>query len=881
MTAPDAPSRKSKIENRKSDWIATYRVQLHKGFPLSAAAEILPYLRDLGISHIYLSPCLQAAPGSTHGYDVADPTRINSELGGEVGWKKFQDAVQEAGLGVLLDIVPNHMTTHTANPWWSDVLAHGPFSEHARTFDLFPFDIAERWEVALCVLGEPYGRVLEQGQFSVDLESGIPRLRYFDSAWPLCPATWRPLLGADAPDLIYALADLEKIRPVAAPEPSELARYRELSNHIAESVRALLRDPATRDRIARNCQALAAKPDELHQLIDQQFYRLAWWKLEGEIVNYRRFFNIGTLVGVRAESPRVFEAIHARIARMIAAGEIDGLRVDHPDGLRNPRAYFENLRKLLPDGPIFGEKILDSEETLPDDWPIDGTVGYEFLSKVNRLWMDEEKADALTSIYADFTGHPVNYSALVREKKLAIVQAHFVSDLERLSSLAVNIAQRRWATHDLSRAQLERAIALLIISLPVYRTYLAPEQKEPSSADEKIIEDAIAAARAHAEGIESPIFDFLGALLANELSGAMEEDFIARWQQLAPAVMAKGAEDTTFYCYDRLVSCNEVGSNPALLGIAPSKFHQFCAHLQSRWPRNLLPTSTHDNKRSEDVRTRIDALTEIPEKWTAALQRWSAMNQPAWKGREPDRHSEYLLYQTLIGAWPISFDRAWGYLLKACREAKIRTTWHEPNLAYEDGLQEFVATILEDKDFVADLEAFIDPLILPGRINSLAQTLIKLTAPGTPDFYQGSELWDLSLVDPDNRRPVDFEKRRELLARCDGVPADWDCGLPKLWLIRRALEVRRSHAGSFTGAHQPISARGARLSHLVAYLRGDEVLVVVPRLTLSLDGDWGDTAMALPPGVWKNVFTETLHSGETPAPALFGAFPVALLIREP
>jgi len=344
--------------------------------------------------------------------------------------------------------------------------------------------------------------------------------------------------------------------------------------------------------------------------------------------------------------------------------------------------------------------------------------------------------------------------------------------------------------------------------------------------------------------------------------------------------MAKGAEDTTFYCYDRLVSCNEVGSQPSLLGISAEKFHQFCSHLQSRWPRNLLPTSTHDNKRSEDVRTRIDVLTEIPEKWNAALQRWSAMNQPAWKGREPDRHTEYLLYQTLIGAWPISTERAWDYLLKACREAKIRTSWHAPDFAYEEGLREFTASILANKKFVANLEEFVTPIILPGRINSLAQTLIKLTAPGTPDFYQGSELWDLSLVDPDNRRPVDFSLRRKLLAKCAATPVDWESGLPKLWLIQRTLKIRRSHAASFDGAHQPLSARGSKLGHLLIYQRGGEVLVAVPRFTLTLGGNWGDTAIGLPPGVWKNIFTESAHAGEVTPAELFSNFPVALLTRE-
>lgn len=867
-------------------WHATYRLQLHKDFPLPAATKILPYLRELGISHVYLSPCLQAAPGSMHGYDVADPTRVNDELGGEPAWKAFQAAAREAGLGVLLDIVPNHMAVHPANPWWNDMLAHGPYSEHAATFDLFPLANSPRWRIAICTLGEPYGKALEQRLFSIDLESGLPRLRYYDHTWPLAPASWRPLLTGVAPaELAFVLTDLAKLREIVEPGPQEIERYRLLVAQAREEARVLLADPELRAAVLENGRGLASRSDDLHALIEEQYYRLAWWRLEGEIVNYRRFFNIGTLVGVRVESASVFDLTHARIARMLESGELAGLRIDHPDGLRNPREYFERLRRLVPDGRIYAEKILDAEETLPDDWPIDGTVGYEFLSLVNRLWMDESKADALTAIYADFTGHPTNYLGLLREQKLAIIDAHFVADLDRLSDLALHIAERRWQTHDLGRAQLRQGIALLVAALPVYRTYLTADRRTVSAFDERIITEAVAAARVQGAGLEPAVFDFLDALLTNELDGPLENDFVARWQQLAPAVMAKGAEDTTFYRYDRLVSCNEVGSQPSLLGIAPSKFHQFCAHLQSRWPRNLLATSTHDNKRSEDVRARIDVLTEIPERWAAALQRWAALNQSAWRGREPDRHAEYLLYQTLIGAWPISAERAWAYLLKACREAKIRTSWHEPNAAYEDGLREFTGTILADETFTSDLAAFVEPLVLPGRVNGLAQTLLKLTAPGTPDFYQGTELWDLSLVDPDNRRPVDFPARRELLSRCAKlagreVVADWDSGLPKLWLIQRVLRIRRERAASFEGAHQPLSARGSRLGHLILFQRGDDVLVAVPRFTLTLGGDWDDTIIGLPAGSWRNIFTEITHSGDITPPELFGDFPVALLVRE-
>ncbi len=867
-------------------WTATYRLQLHGGFPLAAAEEILPYLARLGISHVYLSPVLQAATGSTHGYDVADPSFVSEELGGELGWTAFQQSAREHGLRVLLDIVPNHMTTATSNPWWSSLLANGPYSSHTRSFDVMPFAIAEKWLIAICTLGGPYGKVIAAGDITIDLNGTLPRVRYFDQTWPLGVASWRHWISVVPPEMAFPLAELTSLRSRFSPAPDEISRYRELATRVEQTMAGLLRDDAARQRLQDVCDAIAADPARMHQVLEDQYYRLCWWKLEGEIVNYRRFFNIGTLAGVCVERPEVFEAAHARIAQMVASDDVDGLRVDHPDGLRDPRQYFERLRALLPDGRIYAEKILDAEEELPTDWLIDGTVGYEFLSKVNRLWIDEHKADSFTAAYADFTGHPVNYPALVREKKLEIIEGHFRADLERLTTQALNIAQSRWQTHDLSRVQMRTALKLLTAALPVYRTYLTPDALPASAVDEKIVEDATAAARTLATGVESEVFEFLESVLTKELSGSLEDDFIARWQQLAPAVMAKGAEDTTFYLYDRLVSCNEVGSQPSHFGISTEKFHQFLSHLHSRWPASLLATSTHDNKRSEDVRARISVLTEVPERWSAALTRWSILNQPSWRGREPDRHAEYLLYQTLIGAWPISFDRAWGYMLKACREAKIRTSWHEPNEAYEEGIREFTESVLESPEFLAELETFVSPLIDPGRVNSLAQSLIKMTAPGTPDFYQGTELWDLSLVDPDNRRPVNFTERTEILNRAATLNAReamaaWDTGLTKLWMIHRTLAVRRSHAAAFgpDAVYQPRSARGSRLGHLLTYQRGDDVLVIVPRFTLALGDDWDDTVIGLPQGSWRNVFTEAALTGDVSPLEVFGDFPVALAVR--
>ncbi|HZP61735.1 MAG TPA: malto-oligosyltrehalose synthase, partial [Opitutaceae bacterium] len=543
------------------------------------------------------------------------------------------------------------------------------------------------------------------------------------------------------------------------------------------------------------------------------------------------------------------------------------------------------LRQLLPKGRIYLEKILDNEERLREDWPVDGTVGYDFLSKVNRLWMDDQKADALTSAYSDFTGHPVNFPALVREKKREIIEAIFDGDLERLTDLAQRLARASWRTRDLSRRHLREAIKRLTTLLSVYRTYRTEAVLDET--DRRIFNETLAAARVGAPELDAA-FDFLGAFLASlHPAGRDEENFIARWQQLAPAVTAKGVEDTTFYCYDRLVSCNEVGAQASLMGISAGKFHEFCHHLAERWPHTLLATSTHDTKRSEDVRARISILTEASSRWGEALHQWSRLNAPAWKNRAPDRHAEYLLYQTLIGAWPIDRDRCWQYMLKACREAKIMTSWHEPNAGYEESIRDFIDGVFASPEFIAELERFVGPLIRPGRVNSLAQTLIKLTAPGVPDFYQGTELWDLSLVDPDNRRPVDFERRRELLHRCRAlsaaeVAANWDSGLPKLWMIARVLELRRLQPQCFArhSAYRPIVAQGARVGHLLAYQRGECVIAVVPRFTFSLAGEWEDTRLPLPGGRWKNIFTAATLADDAAPAALFGAFPVALLVKE-
>ncbi|HTC44415.1 MAG TPA: malto-oligosyltrehalose synthase [Steroidobacteraceae bacterium] len=858
-------------------WVATYRLQLHAGFTLADAEAILPYLASLGISHVYLSPCLQASRGSQHGYDVIDPRYISRDLGGEEAWVHFVARARSHRLGILLDIVPNHMAATEQNPWWDDVLSHGPFSDYARYFDI-RLRPGRRFCVHICSLGRPYGETLAAGELKIELREGKLRLRHFDNTWPLTPASWGVM--ANRPGQCHA--DLERLSLIECPAEPDRQAYRVA----AERAAAILHDDSVGISLSGRIDAINRDPERLDQIIQRQFYAVHGWKLAGELVNYRRFFDVSSLVGLSTERSEVFEAAHQRFAKMIEAGEIDGLRIDHPDGLRDPLAYFRRLRELLPRGRIYVEKILETEERLPPSWPIDGSVGYDFLAKANRLWMSDQHIDKLTATYADFTGHSVDLGALIREKKEYIVGYAFAYDHQRLSRIATEVARQSYQTRDLSPRQLRDALAQVTAALGVYRTYRTAA--EISETDRNLVAEAVRSSRFVRSDIEGPAFDFMLALLSKEQLSEQEAVLISQWQQLTPAVMAKGVEDTTFYCFDRLLSCNEVGAQASLIGISSDKFHEYCLYLSEHWPRNQLTTSTHDTKRSEDVRTRISLLSEIAERWAEALHQWSRMNEGAWNNRTQDRHAEYLLYQTLVGAWPIDATRCWQYMLKACREAKLRTSWQEPNTGYEENIKGFVERVLQNEEFLHSLAEFVEPLVQPGRINSLAQTLIKLVIPGVPDFYQGTELWDLSLVDPDNRRPVDYHQRMVLLDRCRSlsateVLADWDSGLPKLWLIDRLLSLRAACPQEFSeeSRYQPLVAQGAHLGNLLAFRRGENLIAVVPRLTLSIGGRWEDTRLPLPSGTWQNIFTAETLSVSATAHELFGRFPVALLRKGP
>ena len=869
------------MNGMNGSWAATYRLQLHKDFTLDAAGKILPYLAGLGISHVYLSPCLQAAPGSLHGYDVTDPSHVSEDLGGEPAWERFVEGARRSNLGILIDIVPNHMSATHNNPWWEQVLAHGPFSEYANFFDI-KLPPHQAFRVHICVLARAYGEALQAGELKLDIKDGLPRLVHYDNSWPLGPACWGELIsvGGSAPrDPCFA--ELEALLEIRSADREQRQRYERLAKRAGE----LLADASAAGRLRAAKEVLDANPDRLDGILQRQYYMLHGWKIAGEVGNYRRFFDVNSLIGVRTELPEVMSATHARIEKMVSARQVQGLRIDHPDGLRDPREYFQRLRELLPDGRVYVEKILDNDEKLVEDWPIDGTVGYDFLAKVNRLWMDDQRVDTLTATYSDFTGHSVNLAKLIREKKRHIADDTFAADMERLAVLALKSARADWHSRDLSPHHLREALTRFTVAFGVYRSYRTAHTLHDQ--DKRVVTDAVQSARIASPEVDGVAFDFLLALFTKADLDEREAEFVMQWQQLAPAVMAKGVEDTTFYCFDRLVSCNEVGAQASLVGISADRFHEFCHYLGERWPNNMLATSTHDNKRSEDVRTRISLLSEIPDRWSEALHAWSVLNTPAWNNRTPDRHAEYLLYQTLIGAWPISQERCWQYMLKACREAKIRTSWHEPNTGYEENIRGFVDSVFRNTDFIAALEAFIQPLILPGRINGLAQTLLKMMVPGVPDFYQGTELWDLSLVDPDNRRPVDFDRRRELLQRCGSLSAsdtlsDWDSGLPKLWLTSRVLGLRRDRPQDFAvdSRYQPLVAQGTHLGNLLAFRRGDNLIAVVPRFTMSVNGDWGDTNLPLPRGNWKNFFTGSSTQGPVTPQELFGEFPVALLVRD-
>ena len=874
-----------------------YRLQLYAGFTFQDAADTASYLKSLGISHIYCSPYLQAARGSQHGYDVVDHQRVNPEIGGEEGHARFCETLSGLGMGQVLDIVPNHMATGPENRYWWDVLENGPSSRFATWFDIewnSP-EVKLQNKVLIPVLGGQYGQVLSAGEFVMEYDSGTLHIRYFDHVFPLSPRSVAiPLSIAakrmEAPTLSFIADSLERLPlPQPGEDESVAARHRDKTVLYDLLQRFCNETPGASEAIAQVATDLNKDPDALDSILNLQHYRLAYWRTADQELGYRRFFDINTLVGMRMERPHVFLATHARILEWLRTGVLDGVRADHPDGLRDPQQYFSRLRSAASDAVIYAEKILQPSESLRANWPIDGTTGYDFLNMCNGILVHPEGLAEIDKIYREFTARQVDFDTLACSKKHDVEHEALGSDVNRLAQLFVEICENNRDRRDYTRAEIRRAIREVAAAFNIYRTYVVPQRGEITEEDEAAIDHAVSIAKTRRTDIEPGLFEFMSDVLRLRARGELENEFLLRFQQFTAPVMAKGVEDTAFYCFNRMIALNEVGGSPEHGGITLEEFHSFCEKTQRLSPQTMNTLSTHDTKRADDVRARLAVLTEAPGVWRAALRRWSHINRIFKLGEFPDRNTEYFLYQTLIGAWPISIDRTQAYMEKATREAKEHTSWTQQNKEFEDALRTFIQRIYDSSAFVKDLEELLSRILLAGRINSLAQTLIKSTAPGVPDHYQGSELWDLHLVDPDNRGVVDFGVRRSMLAELEkGMSAEeilkrMDDGLPKLWVIFKSLHLRLEHPGWLgkDAAYIPIAGKGPRQNHLVAYLRGENVAVVAPRWNLKLDGNFGSTTLELPNGQWNHLFTgEKFVGGALRVQNLLRQFPVALLVRE-
>jgi (1->4)-alpha-D-glucan 1-alpha-D-glucosylmutase len=876
---------------------ATMRLQLHRAFGFADAAAQVDYAAGLGISHLYASPILGARAGSMHGYDVIDATRVNPELGGEDGLRALVARLREHGMGLIVDIVPNHMAVgRDDNAWWLDTLEWGADSRYARFFDIdwdVP-DLALRGRISAPFLGKPYGEALADGELRLDFDAQDGRfsLRYYEHRFPLAPRLYAPLLRAGGDALA---APSRRFREALA-RRGRAARWSAFAD-ACRDLAAASGDAAIADAISALLARYNASDDrtQLHRLLERQHWRLAWWRTAADEINWRRFFDVIDLAGMRIEEPAVFEATHATVFRLFAEGLIDGVRVDHIDGLADPRAYCRKLRARLtqlaaqrpaglPDEPAYFvvEKILAPHEALPVDWRTDGTSGYVFMNDVGAVLHDGAGQPALAALWRRFTGHSGDFEIEARSARRRIPQELFAADLEACARALHRIARADTMQRDWSLAAIRRVLVELLVHFPVYRTYA--DARGRSAADAAIMHDVCASARSSCRRGEEALVDqvdrWLGAEPPQGAATAGERRMrlaaIARFQQLTSPVAAKSIEDTAFYRYGVLVSRNEVGADPAQFAIDPARFHEHCAVRRARFPRAMLATATHDHKRGEDVRARLAVLSELPQEWERTVNRWQQDNAPLKAGLDgPDPTDEYILYQMLVGAWPLTLEpldgagitafreRLDAWQRKAVREAKRRSGWVEPNLPYEDACSTFLQRITTNHRFIADLHSFVDTIALPGAINGLAQTTLKLTTPGIPDIYQGCEFWDFSLVDPDNRRPVDYAARRAALASAEtdaALLAGWRDGRLKQRLIARILALRAESALCFAhGSHRGLVADGTHASHLLGFAREHphgSVLVIVPRHPSALfagtptaSGDparWLDTALRLP-----------------------------------
>ena len=897
---------------QSSPRLATYRLQLHHDFDFDDAASVTDYLAALGISHLYLSPVLQAAAGSMHGYDVVDPSRLSDDLGGERGWDVLLRASGTHGLGRLVDIVPNHMAiTGPENVWWWDVLENGASSVYAAFFDVeWHPETAVHDQVLLPILGDHYGRELEAGRFELRRNGPTFVIGYFDHTVPVNPRSLDTVLAQAATRLVpggalepramldYLATALGRLPKADSTDTQSVAERHRDKAILAQGLGELCeRHPEVAAAIDAQLVAINGSPDTLDALLARQNYRLASWRIASQELDYRRFFDINDLAGIRVEDPRVFAESHRLPLRWLADGDVDGVRIDHVDGLWDPAEYLRRLTDAAPGAWVVVEKILESDEQLPPTWPVAGTTGYDWLSVVGDVLFAAPAVTAMDQVYRRFTGDDLAYDDAVVRAKLEVLSGSLATDLTRLVGRLVTICHDHRLYRDYTRRELHESLRDILAAFPVYRTYVAKDTPA-TEADGSVLEEALASVRERRPELDDELLSFIGSLLAGRQAGDDEVAFALRVQQLSGPVMAKAVEDTVFYRYLALPARNEVGGNPGLPPIDTATYHRRCATLQTTHPHGLLALSTHDTKRAEDVRARMAVLAEIPDEWEQLVARWATIERPGRaapsEGATPasgiDPATEWLVYQTMFGAWPINEERLVAYLEKATREAKLHTSWTDPDVAYDEAVQSFAKDCVADSALVGEIETLLARLRRHGWSNGLAQKLLTLTGPGVPDLYQGSELWDLSLVDPDNRRPVDYALRRKLLERVAASDptelwaGEQGDGVTKLAVVCAALAVRRERPRAFgpgdAGRYEPLEAIGVAAAHAVACVRGGEVVVVATRLPYGLEqrGGWDDTTLQLPPGHWSARLGEGTFEGVVELRDLLAGLPVALLV---
>ena len=959
---------------------ATYRLQFHREFKFTDATDLVAYLHDLGISDVYASPVLTARPGSMHGYDVIDHSRLNPEIGTREEFNALSDQLRDREMGLVMDVVPNHMgIDDPENMWWRDVLENGPSSPYAMFFDIdwAPPKHDLRNRVLLPILGDQYGKVLENGEIQLQYADGGFFVAYYQRRFPLDPRSSRTILELALDHVRYViepqdpdLIELESIvtalgylpeRSVTEPDKVEerqrekevakrrLSRLAEDSGPVRRAIEAAVEE-------LNGQRGDAASFDRLEKLLADQAYRLCYWRVAADEINYRRFFDINELAAIRVEEPEVFQAVHQVVLELVSEGRVSGIRIDHPDGLFDPERYFLELQArsraaitgaefVMPKLTVKGldcavyvavEKILSHDERLPERWAVHGTSGYEILNLINGIFVDPRDREQLEQFYNSQIWHRrTDFDHLVYECKKLILGVSMSSELHVLARRLDRISeQHRWS-RDFTFWSLHEALSEVVACFPVYRSYIRADSTAVSEEDRRHIESAVRSAKRLNPATDPSVFDFIGSVLLledpedlSDSERAKRRNFVMRIQQLTGPVMAKGFEDTAFYRAYPLASLNEVGGEPQLFGGTLEDFHDRNLERLKDWPYGMSASSTHDTKRSEDVRARINALSEIVPEWVEAVTRWQAHNRDKKtiiERREvPDSNEEYLLYQILIGAWPLEemdddaygefVRRIVGYMEKALKEAKVHTSWVNPNTEYDKAVGQFVQAVLtrgDDNHFLKDLLDMNQRIAQAGMFNALSQLLVKMTIPGVPDFYQGTELWNLTLVDPDNRRPVDYPRRMELLNELrqreqesvepliDQLVSNWKDGRIKLFVTHKGLNYRRQSLDLFlNGSYLVPEVTGQQREHVVTYARGREgkaVLVVVPRWVMRLaspplgEQAWSDTTLKLPEELanfkrWRNIYTgETLEATSEsmlPLQRILARFPIALLDAE-